>query len=195
MTEALIFDCDGTLADTMPAHYRAWLEVLRPYGIPFPEERFYALGGAPTFEIARLLATDAGVDLDLRKIVKAKEDAFLDEIAAIVPIEKVVSVARARRGSSPMAVASGGQRRTVASTLRHPGHLRLVRGARDRRGHREAQARARRFPRGRPPPRRAAPPPGRVDMYGRTPYIEITVETWQPSETVVNRKHSGWSCV
>jgi beta-phosphoglucomutase-like phosphatase (HAD superfamily) len=44
----LIFDCDGTLADTMPAHYRAWLHVTDAHGIAFDEDRFYALGGRPT---------------------------------------------------------------------------------------------------------------------------------------------------
>lgn len=121
--EALIFDCDGTLADTMPAHYQAWLEVLRPHGIPFPEPRFYALGGTPTREIARLLLTEAGLDLDLGALARAKEEAFLDRIAAVVPIEKVVAVARAGRGRAPMAVASGGHRRIVERTLRHLGIL------------------------------------------------------------------------
>ena len=47
-TTGLIFDCDGTLADTMPAHYKAWTAMLGRYGIPFPEPRFYAMGGMPT---------------------------------------------------------------------------------------------------------------------------------------------------
>lgn len=34
---AYIFDCDGTLADTMPLHYRAWRRLLREYGAPFPK--------------------------------------------------------------------------------------------------------------------------------------------------------------
>ena len=47
-TAGLIFDCDGTLADTMPAHYKAWTTMLDRFGIPFPETRFYAMGGMPT---------------------------------------------------------------------------------------------------------------------------------------------------
>jgi beta-phosphoglucomutase-like phosphatase (HAD superfamily) len=119
--EALIFDCDGTLADTMPAHYQAWLEVLRPYAIPFPEDRFYALGGTPTLEISRLLVTGAGHSVDHHLLARAKEDAFLEKIEVVTPIEKVVSVARAHRGATPMAVASGGYRRIVERTLRHLG--------------------------------------------------------------------------
>jgi beta-phosphoglucomutase-like phosphatase (HAD superfamily) len=123
MTEALIFDCDGTLADTMPAHYRAWLAVLAPHGIPFPEARFYGWGGVPTLEIARMLVAGAGreADLDPRALALQKEEGFVVQVGSVLPIEKVVSVARARRAQVPMAVASGGQRRIVELTLRQIG--------------------------------------------------------------------------
>jgi HAD superfamily hydrolase (TIGR01509 family) len=123
MTEALIFDCDGTLADTMPAHYRAWQEVLRPHGMVFPEERFYALGGVPTRVIARILCEEAGQPLDQDALVQAKEEAFLRQLAAITPVVKVVEIARAGRGVRPMAVASGGRRPIVERTLRQIGVL------------------------------------------------------------------------
>lgn len=121
MKSALIFDCDGTLADTMPAHYEAWLDVLRPFGIPFPEPRFYALGGVPTTEIARILFGEAGQPVDTAEIAHAKEQAFLTRMGAVRPIEKVVAVARDARGRVPMAVASGGQRSVVELTLRQIG--------------------------------------------------------------------------
>jgi HAD superfamily hydrolase (TIGR01509 family) len=120
---ALIFDCDGTLADTMPAHYRAWVDVMGRHGIPFPEERFYALAGTPTREIIRMLAADAGKTVDIPAVVRAKEDAFLVQIAEVVPIAPVVEIARAARGVHPMAVASGGQRRIVERTLAQIGVL------------------------------------------------------------------------
>ena len=123
MQQALIFDCDGTLADTMPAHFHAWQRVLAPYGIPFPEERFYALAGMPTRELVRLLAADAGQTVDVAAVVRAKEDAFLVQIADVVPIAAVVDIARAGRGVTPMAVASGGQRRIVERTLAQIGVL------------------------------------------------------------------------
>ena len=41
------FDCDGTLADTMPLHWRAWKQVTERHGLHFPEDRFYSLGGVP----------------------------------------------------------------------------------------------------------------------------------------------------
>jgi HAD superfamily hydrolase (TIGR01549 family) len=123
MSDALIFDCDGTLADTMPAHHRAWLDILRPYGIDFPEQRFYALGGVPTRTIAGMLFEEAGQTVDLAALVATKERAFLEQLAAVTPIVKVVEVARAGRGVVPMAVASGGRRPIVESTLRQIGVL------------------------------------------------------------------------
>src|SRR5262249_56656192 len=77
-TTGLIFDCDGTLADTMPAHYKAWTAMLDRYEIPFPEPRFYAMGGMPTASIIRLLAADAGVAVtDVDAMVREKEEGFL----------------------------------------------------------------------------------------------------------------------
>lgn len=123
MQAALIFDCDGTLADTMPIHYRAWLEILRPFGAPFPEERFYAWGGIPTREISRRLCTEHGIPVDPIELLRKKEEAFLERLADVRPLEKVVAVARAGRARLPMAVASGGYRSAVELTLRHLGIL------------------------------------------------------------------------
>ncbi len=117
-TAGLIFDCDGTLADTMPAHYRAWLALLGRLGIPFPEPRFYAMGGMPTASIIRVLAGEAGIAVpDVDSLVQEKEAFFLTHLDAITPIEPVLSIAAAYRGKLPMAVASGGYRDTITRTL------------------------------------------------------------------------------
>jgi HAD superfamily hydrolase (TIGR01549 family) len=121
--DALIFDCDGTLADTMPAHYRAWVEILRPHGISFPEDRFYSMGGMPTGKILEVLFAGSGKVPDIEALTRAKEDAFIAKAAEIRPIEKVVAVAREARCTTPMAVASGGHRHMVEMTLRHIGIL------------------------------------------------------------------------
>jgi HAD superfamily hydrolase (TIGR01509 family) len=117
-TAGLIFDCDGTLADTMPAHYKAWLAMLGRFNIPFPEPRFYAMGGMPTASIIRALAGDAGVIVtDVEAMVLEKEQTFLTFLDAVVPIEPVVTIASTHRGKLPIAVASGGYRDTITRTL------------------------------------------------------------------------------
>jgi beta-phosphoglucomutase-like phosphatase (HAD superfamily) len=117
-TSALIFDCDGTLADTMPVHYRAWMALLAPRGIPFPEDRFYALGGMPTARIVRLLAAEAGVPVDdVDAMVWEKERTFLAGLSDVTPIEPVLRVAASNRSRLPLAVASGGYRDVIHQTL------------------------------------------------------------------------------
>jgi HAD superfamily hydrolase (TIGR01509 family) len=92
--------------------------MLDRYGIPFPEERFYAMGGMPTARIIRVLAADAGVALaDVDRMVREKESAFLANVHAIRPLETVVAVAAAYRSRFPLAVASGGYRETITRTL------------------------------------------------------------------------------
>jgi HAD superfamily hydrolase (TIGR01549 family) len=120
---ALIFDCDGTLADTMPAHYQAWLEILRPHGIAFPEDRFYSMGGMPTGKILERLFSEVGRLPDIEALTRQKEAAFMEKLDEIRPVEKVVEVARRARGTTPMAVASGGHRHMVELTLRQIGIL------------------------------------------------------------------------
>lgn len=115
--DALIFDLDGTLADTMPAHYVAWRKVLDPMGIPFPEDVFYGFGGVPTVKILEILSRQHGIALDPRRIAEEKEVAFEAGIQAIQPVHPVLEIARAHRGRKPMAIATGGYRRVVSRTL------------------------------------------------------------------------------
>ena len=117
-TTGLIFDCDGTLADTMPVHYVAWTAMLEPYGIAFPEPRFYALGGMPTEGIIRLLAGEQGIEVDdLAHMSKAKEGHYLQMLDRVQPVHAVLGIAQRLHGSAPMAVASGGERWVVEKTL------------------------------------------------------------------------------
>jgi len=106
--DALLFDCDGTLADTMPAHYRAWLEVTAPHGIEFDEDRFYSLGGRPTRDIVATLAAEAGLVIDVDHAAGVKERSFLAQLDRILPIDPVVDVVHRSRGRVPMAVVTGG---------------------------------------------------------------------------------------
>lgn len=109
-SDAILFDCDGTLADTMPAHYLAWLAVTEPHGIAFDEDRFYSLGGRPTRDIVATLAAEAGVVIDVEQAARHKERSFLEQLDGILPIDPVVEVVRRSRGRVPMAVVTGGYR-------------------------------------------------------------------------------------
>jgi HAD superfamily hydrolase (TIGR01509 family) len=119
---AAIFDLDGTLADTMPVHYRVWTELAPRYGLTFPEERFYSMGGVPTVKIAAILAAEQGLPIDAVALAREKEATVLLRVAEVLPIEPVVEIARAARAAGqPIAIASGGSRAMVERTLRQIG--------------------------------------------------------------------------
>src|SRR4051812_16306110 len=52
---AYLFDCDGTIVDSMPLHYIAWKKALGEWNCTFEEELFYAWGGRPVKEIIAAL--------------------------------------------------------------------------------------------------------------------------------------------
>jgi len=116
--KALIFDCDGTLADTMPLHWRAWQTVTQRHNLVFPEDRFYALGGVPTRDIVRMLAKEqARPDIDPLQIAHEKEEAYFSLFEHVGPVEEVVAIARAHCGLLPMGVASGGSKHAITKVL------------------------------------------------------------------------------
>ena len=108
MIKGIIFDCDGTLADTMPLHWRAWQTVTARYKLHFPEDRFYSLGGVPSRDILKMLAEEQGIALDHLQAAHEKESAYLPLMSQVEPIHAVVEIARENFGKISMAVASGG---------------------------------------------------------------------------------------
>lgn len=114
---ACIFDCDGTIADTMPLHYLAWTEALRDSSCEFPEELFYEWGGTPAEHIVALLNTRNGTSLPVMPTAAHKENLFVQMIPQVTPIEPVVALVHRFSGVIPIAVASGGHRRIVLETL------------------------------------------------------------------------------
>ena len=118
--DAVIFDCDGTLVDSMPAHFDAWCEALAVFGAGgiFQEDVFFAMGGRPTRDIVQDLNSEYGLKLDPDAVALAKREAFLKKLDKVVFIKEVEEFARSLRCRMPMAVASGGSRYVVEKTLK-----------------------------------------------------------------------------
>lgn len=115
--DAYIFDCDGTLADTMPLHYQAWCAALGVHGCEFPEDLFYSFGGIPTVKIVQLLNERNGLAMPPEATAHHKEELFLERLGRIRPIEAAVAHVHQNYGRIPLAVASGGHREIVIRTL------------------------------------------------------------------------------
>jgi HAD superfamily hydrolase (TIGR01509 family) len=112
-----IFDCDGTLADSMPVHYRAWADSLGKYGGQMPEELFYALGGWPSNKMVELLNERFGTSLDPELVAAEKEYLYLERMATIQPIREVAEFAHQVAAFAKVSVASGGVLPVVTRTL------------------------------------------------------------------------------
>lgn len=115
--DGYIFDCDGTLADTMPLHYEAWCRVLDGFSCDFPEAFFYELGGVPTEKIVEILNERHGRDMPVVETAARKEEIYIRLIPKILPIQPVVDFALQLHGKKPLAVASGGHRAIIRKTL------------------------------------------------------------------------------
>ena len=117
--KGLIFDCDGTLADTMPLHWHAWQIVAQRHQLHFPEDRFYALAGVPSQDILKMLANEQGRTIDHIAVTLEKESLYIPLMTQAKPIKAVVEVALDHFGKIPMAVASGGEQQIICDLLEH----------------------------------------------------------------------------
>ena len=112
-----IFDCDGTLANSMPIHFLAWQQATRENGCEITEELFYSLGGVPTPRIIEILNEKFGMAMDPQQVSRRKEEIYVEQIAKVEPIPEVASFAREVAQFAKVAVASGGLQAVVRRTL------------------------------------------------------------------------------
>jgi beta-phosphoglucomutase family hydrolase len=115
--KGLVFDCDGTIADTMPLHYESWLKALGEYGVEFPEALFYEMAGIPTARIVEILNERHGHRMPVQETADYKEELYVRLIDRVRPIEPVVRIIERYAGRMPMAVATGGTRAICTKTL------------------------------------------------------------------------------
>jgi HAD superfamily hydrolase (TIGR01509 family) len=119
--QAFLFDCDGTIADSMPLHYLAWCEALAEWNCAFDEERFYAWGGMPAPEIIERLGREQGLELPAHAIADRKEALYLAHLPRLTAVAEVLEHVDSARGRIPCAVVSGSPRVSVEATLERLG--------------------------------------------------------------------------
>ncbi len=116
--KGLIFDCDGTLADTMTIHTSSWQETMKRFGHDCPVDFLQPLRGMPAEEIVTRFNRTFGTDFDVKKISDAKNKMSYERLKAVKPIMPVAEIALNFRGKLPMSVVSGGTRKNVLRTLK-----------------------------------------------------------------------------
>jgi HAD superfamily hydrolase (TIGR01509 family) len=115
--DAYLFDCDGTIVDSMPLHYVAWKRAMDEFGCPFPEKQFYAWGGLPVEVIIERLNAEHGLHMPPRETSIIKEGYYAEMLTDLKAIPEVIAHVHAAHGNIPLAVVSGSTRGSVESSL------------------------------------------------------------------------------
>ena len=114
---AYLFDCDGTIVDSMPLHYVAWKKALGEWNCPFDEALFYAWGGRPVKEIIAALNEMHGLEMPVDVLAKRKEGLYFELEDELKAIPEVIEHIEAKHGHIPLAVVSGSRRTSVMHSL------------------------------------------------------------------------------
>jgi HAD superfamily hydrolase (TIGR01509 family) len=121
--KAYLFDCDGTIADSMPLHYVAWKRVLAEWNCEFSEELFYAWGGMPVSEIIDTLNKMYGLHMPVEDVSHRKEARYFEILPELKAVPEVLEHIEASHGRIPFAVVSGSTRDSVTASLKALGIL------------------------------------------------------------------------
>jgi len=121
--KAYLFDCDGTIVDSMPLHYQAWRAALRPYGCEFSEQLFYDWGGVSVPEVIARLNHIQRLQMPVAEVMAAKEEYFLRHATELRAIPEVLEQIEANYGRIPLGVVSGSPRESVVGSLERLGLL------------------------------------------------------------------------
>ncbi len=113
----LIFDLDGTIADSMPVHFIAYQNILKEYGIQFTPEVFETMAGVPAVGTIFMINEIYGTRMDPVLTGERKEAEYEKLMHLIKPVEPVVSLIREYGGKLPMAIGTGGYKRLAWKTL------------------------------------------------------------------------------
>jgi beta-phosphoglucomutase family hydrolase len=114
---AYLFDCDGTIADSMPLHYIAWRKALGEWNCEFDESLFYSWGGKPAVEIIAELNEMNGLNMPVETVANRKEGLYYELLPQLKSVPEVLEQIEAQHGRIPFAVVSGSQRESVVNSL------------------------------------------------------------------------------
>lgn len=115
---AYLFDCDGTIVDSMPLHYVAWRNALAAWNCSFSEDQFYAWAGFPVAKIISLLNEKHGLSMPVEEMERKKEELYLVLLPDLEVVPEVLEHIDLQYGRIPLAVVSGSTHESVSASLR-----------------------------------------------------------------------------
>ena len=119
--DALIFDMDGTLVDSMPLHLDAWEATSAEFGLPFDRVRLNEYGGIPTRKIVAMLAEQHGLEIDVEAFARRKIALYLERIDSVSVFPAMWELVKRCHGKVPMGIGTGSTRDHATHILRNTG--------------------------------------------------------------------------
>ncbi|MFE0152425.1 HAD family hydrolase [Nonomuraea sp. NPDC059007] len=114
---AYLFDCDGTIADSMPLRFLAWRQALGEWGCELSEELFYAWAGRTVADIIADLNASQGLAMPVPAVARRGEELCQEMLPRLTAVPGVLEHIEAAFGRIPFAVVSGSDRESVTATL------------------------------------------------------------------------------
>ncbi|WP_299727632.1 beta-phosphoglucomutase family hydrolase [uncultured Endozoicomonas sp.] len=121
--DAIIFDMDGTLIDSMPSHLDAWKKTSEIHGFPYDRQWHHSLGGVSTERTAEMISDRYNLALDTNKVAETKRQSLEDIFQGPVLIEETYQVLLAAEGKKKLAVGTGALRGDALALLNEVGVL------------------------------------------------------------------------
>ncbi|MEO0014581.1 MAG: hypothetical protein RLZZ535_2970 [Cyanobacteriota bacterium] len=115
--KALIFDCDGTLADTLPVNFKTWTAALQAVGADISKDWYYKYCGTSAEEMLQILKSLFGYQFDSELVIAKRQKHYQSLINKVKEVRAVAEIVRSHHGKIPLAVASGGERIVLEATL------------------------------------------------------------------------------
>ncbi|MCJ2366355.1 HAD family hydrolase [Aeromonas dhakensis] len=119
--DALIFDMDGTLVDSMPRHLDAWEATSAEFALPFDRARLNEYGGIPTRKIVAILAEQHGLTIDVEAFTRRKVALYMEHIQQVSVFPAMWELVRRCHGKVPMGIGTGSPRNQAESILKSTG--------------------------------------------------------------------------
>lgn len=116
--QAFLYDCDGTLADNMPAHTQSYVDAAKEHDVVFDPGIVDELAGWPIMNVVEEINIRYNTTLVPAEFAARKGQIFATKyLEKAQPIEYVVEHLKANAGKVKIAVVSGGDPRDVSRTL------------------------------------------------------------------------------
>jgi HAD superfamily hydrolase (TIGR01509 family) len=124
MEQAVIFDMDGVLVDTVSLNWRAINQTLEPYGIHVNDEELYRYVGRPLKDQLAQLSQEYGVELDYDYIESNSTQIKKELMKNLAPKPGVVELLeKLKENHIPIAVATSNSREVTIERLTTSGIL------------------------------------------------------------------------